>query len=242
MFNVGILESSVPEGYELAESGDVFINEEGATEIKVRLVEEEEGMEAILIINFVDPFGGDVDVEPVVVAENGPEGGYAIFNYGEDWELPEGYDFAEDFDEMIAKQEFRVKYGDTLDTVEIGIVPEEEVKELKKAAAEFFKEAEEEPEETVSEAVSEDAADEAAVEKEESEEESEEALTTEETKPEKEAQEEAEAEEEVQEEAEPEEEAQEEAEAEETAQEEKESEEESEEDEVIKDAEESQEE
>ena len=242
VFNVGILESSVPEGYELAESGDVFINEEGATEIKVRLVEEEEGMEAILIINFVDPFGGDVDVEPVVVAENGPEGGYAIFNYGEDWELPEGYDFAEDFDEMIAKQEFRVKYGHTLDTVEIGIVPEEEVKELKKAAAEFFKEAEEEPEETVSEAVSEDAADEAAVEKEESEEESEEALTTEETKPEKEAQEEAEAEEEVQEEAEPEEEAQEEAEAEETAQEEKESEEESEEDEVIKDAEESQEE
>lgn len=37
-------------------------------------------------------------------------------------DIPEGYTFAADFDENIAKQILRVKYGDTLDTLTIGIV------------------------------------------------------------------------------------------------------------------------
>ena len=77
------------------------------------------------MINFVGPFGEEIDVEPVTVSKAGEEGQWATFEYGEDWEIPEGYDFAEEFDENTAKQSFMIKYGDTLEIPEIGIVPAE---------------------------------------------------------------------------------------------------------------------
>ena len=80
---------------------------------------------AKLVVNFVGQFGETIDVEPVTVSKVGQEGQWATFEYGEDWVIPEGYAFAEEFDESTAKQSFMVKYGETLEIPEIGIVPVE---------------------------------------------------------------------------------------------------------------------
>ena len=93
--------TDIPAGYEPIWVGDVQIND-GWIYVELRAVE--------------------TGVAAVIATKTGPEGEWAAFNYGVDWQLPEGYTFAADFDENIAKQILRVKYGDTLDTLTIGIV------------------------------------------------------------------------------------------------------------------------
>ena len=111
--------TDIPEGYELISTEPVQINDKW---IYVELQKIVTKAVATLQVNFVGPFGEEIDVAPVVVTKTGPEGEWASFVYGEDWELPEGYTFAEKFDETAAKQIFCLKYGETLDTLEIGIV------------------------------------------------------------------------------------------------------------------------
>lgn len=111
--------TDIPAGYEPIWVGDVQIND-GWIYVELRVVET--GVAATLQVNFVGAFGEPLDVAPVIATKTGTEGEWAAFNYGVDWQLPEGYTFAADFDENIAKQILRVKYGDTLDTLTIGIV------------------------------------------------------------------------------------------------------------------------
>ena len=108
---------------------------------------------ATLQVNFVGEFGEDIGVAPVVVTKNGPEGETANFVYGEDWTLPEGYTFAADFDEAAATQTISVKYGETLNSLQIGIVPiqQETVVESPEPAAETVEESAEPAAETVEE-------------------------------------------------------------------------------------------
>ena len=100
--------------------GDLPINN-GYVYVGVRPAEEK--VQATLTIHFVGRFGEDINVEPITLTKEGKEGEWARFEYGKDWTLPEGYEFAEEFDEITAKQVFEVKYGDTSDIPEIGIVP-----------------------------------------------------------------------------------------------------------------------
>ncbi len=111
--------TDIPEGYELISTEAVQINDNW---IYVELQKTVNKAAATLQVNFVGEFGEDIGVDPVVVTKNGPEGETANFVYGEDWSLPEGYTFAEDFDEAAATQTLSVKYGKTLDTLQIGIV------------------------------------------------------------------------------------------------------------------------
>ena len=94
--------------------------------LQIGIVPEKQEAVATLQVNFVGEFGEDIGVAPVVVTKNGPEGEMANFVYGEDWTLPEGYTFAVDFDEAAAKQTISMKYGETVDSLQIGIVPEEQ--------------------------------------------------------------------------------------------------------------------
>ena len=94
--------------------------------LQIGIVPEKQEAVATLQVNFVGEFGEDIGVAPVVVTKNGPEGEMANFVYGEDWTLPEGYTFAADFDEAAAKQTISMKYGETVDSLQIGIVPEEQ--------------------------------------------------------------------------------------------------------------------
>ena len=104
-------------------NGLAFEDIDGYVYVGIRPIE---GMEAAkLVVNFVGQFGETIDVEPVTVSKVGQEGQWATFEYGEDWVIPEGYAFAEEFDESTAKQSFMVKYGETLEIPEIGIVPVE---------------------------------------------------------------------------------------------------------------------
>ncbi len=112
---------TVPEGYELVSTGDLPITSDGYVYVGIRPVEGT--AEAKLVIHFVGAFGEEMDVEPVTVTKTGEEGQWISFEYGKDWELPEGYEFAEEFDENTAKQSFMVKCGETLEIPEIGIVP-----------------------------------------------------------------------------------------------------------------------
>ena len=77
---------------------------------------------ATLKVNFTDEFGNTLGVEPAVATKTGPEGETAVFKYGEDWQIPEGYTFASANDESYAKQDLMVKFGETLDTLVIAIV------------------------------------------------------------------------------------------------------------------------
>ena len=121
--NVNTSKLAVPEGYEVISLGDLPITSDGYVYVGIRPIE---GMEAAkLVVNFVGQFGETIDVEPVTVSKVGQEGQWATFEYGEDWVIPEGYAFAEEFDESTAKQSFMVKYGETLEIPEIGIVPVE---------------------------------------------------------------------------------------------------------------------
>ena len=111
--------TDIPEGYKVISASPAMINDGW---IYVELQTAESGMAATLQVNFVGPFGESIDVAPVVAVKTGPEGEWVDFNYGVDWKLPTGYTFAYDFDETAAKQTIRIKYGETLDTLTIGIV------------------------------------------------------------------------------------------------------------------------
>lgn len=112
----------IPEGYELVNAGDLTITG-GWLWVELRPVEKPQEMkDAVLKIHFVDEFGNPIEgVEPIILAKNGIVGEYAHFLYDTDWTLPEGYIFASDNDESIAKQDIAVKYGETVDTLEIAI-------------------------------------------------------------------------------------------------------------------------
>ena len=112
--------TDIPEGYEVISTDAAQINDEW---IYVELQKTVNEAAATLQVNFVGEFGEDIGVAPVVVTKNGPEGETANFVYGEDWTLPEGYTFAADFDEAAATQTISVKYGETLNSLQIGIVP-----------------------------------------------------------------------------------------------------------------------
>lgn len=116
----------IPEGYELVSTGDITING-GWLWVELKPVEKpQETKDAVVKIHFVDAFGNPIDgIEPIELTKNGVAGEYAHFQYGTDWVLPEGYTFASDNDESIAKQDLTVKYGESLDTLEIGIVQAE---------------------------------------------------------------------------------------------------------------------
>ena len=114
--------TDIPEGYELISTDAVQINDNW---IYVELQKTVNEAAATLQVNFVGEFGEDIGVAPVVVTKNGPEGEWANFVYGEDWTLPEGYTFAADFDEAAATQTISVKYGETLNSLQIGIVPQQ---------------------------------------------------------------------------------------------------------------------
>ena len=60
----------------------------------------------------------------VEVTAKGPKGEYHTFTK-DDWKMPKGYEYASDTDKWYAEQEFRVKYGDTLDTLHIAVCPVE---------------------------------------------------------------------------------------------------------------------
>lgn len=116
----------IPEGYELVSTGDIAING-GWLRVELKPVEKpQETKDAVVKIHFVDAFGNPIDgIEPIELTKNGVAGEYAHFQYGTDWVLPEGYTFASYNDESIAKQDLTIKYGETLDTLEIGIVQAE---------------------------------------------------------------------------------------------------------------------
>lgn len=116
----------IPEGYELVSTGDIAING-GWLWVELKPVEKpQETKDAVVKIHFVDAFGNPIDgIEPIELTKNGVAGEYAHFQYGTDWVLPEGYTFASYNDESIAKQDLTIKYGETLDTLEIGIVQAE---------------------------------------------------------------------------------------------------------------------
>ena len=125
---------TLPEGYTFAADFDEAAAKqtisvkygETVDSLQIGIVPEKQEAVATLQVNFVGEFGEDIGVAPVVVTKNGPEGEMANFVYGEDWTLPEGYTFAADFDEAAAKQTISMKYGETVDSLQIGIVPEEQ--------------------------------------------------------------------------------------------------------------------
>ena len=112
----------IPDGFELANVGDLPIMG-GWVQVELRPVEKPQEMkDAVLKIHFMDEFGNPIEgIEPIVLTKNGIVGEYAHFLYGTDWTLPEGYIFASDNDESIAKQDIAVKYGETVDTLQIAI-------------------------------------------------------------------------------------------------------------------------
>lgn len=112
----------IPEGYELASTGDLTIMD-GWLYVELRPAEKpQELKDAILKISFTDAFGTPIEgVDPITLTKNGASGEYAHFIYGEDWTLPEGYIFESENDESYAKQDFTIKYGETVDTVVIAI-------------------------------------------------------------------------------------------------------------------------
>lgn len=112
----------IPEGYELASAGELPIRD-GWLYVELRPVEKPQEMkDAILTISFTDAFGNPIEgIDPITLTKNGAAGEYAHFIYGEDWTIPEGYIFESANDESIAKQDFAIKYGETVDTVKIAI-------------------------------------------------------------------------------------------------------------------------
>ena len=142
--------TDIPEGYEVISTDAAQINDGW---IYVELQKTVNEAAATLQVNFVGEFGEDIGVAPVVVTKNGTAGEWANFVYGEDWTLPEGYTFAADFDEAAATQTISVKYGETLNSLQIGIVPiqQETVVESPEPAAETVEESAEPAAETVEE-------------------------------------------------------------------------------------------
>lgn len=118
--NTGSLQ--IPEGYELASTGDLTITD-GWLYVELRPAEKpQELKDAVLKISFTDAFGNPIEgVDPITLTKNGAAGEYAHFIYGEDWTLPEGYIFESENDESYAKQDFAIKYGETVDTVVVAI-------------------------------------------------------------------------------------------------------------------------
>src|SRR5699024_5982198 len=99
--------------------------------LRIAIVKEEQPTPdavATLEVNFTDEFGNTLGIEPAVATKTGPEGETAVFKCGEDWQIPEGYTFASANDESWAKQDLRVQYGQTLDTLTIAIVKQSTTK------------------------------------------------------------------------------------------------------------------
>ena len=127
----------IPEGYTFASANDEsYAKQDLAVKfgetldtLTIAIVKEEQPTPdavATLKVNFTDEFGNTLGVEPAVATKTGPEGETAVFKYGEDWQIPEGYTFASANDESYAKQDLAVKFGETLDTLTIAIVKEEQ--------------------------------------------------------------------------------------------------------------------
>lgn len=104
--------TDIPEGYEVIYPGEVQINDGWIfVDLQKIVTTKEVGVNYYI-------HGEDRYVEgKVIVDKDATEVDLAALT-----DIPEGYTFAADFDENIAKQILRVKYGDTLDTLTIGIV------------------------------------------------------------------------------------------------------------------------
>ena len=61
-------------------------------------------------------------MEEITLTHTGKAGTYTHFLYGTDWTLQEGYEFASFHDEQIATQDIMIKYGETLDTLQIAVL------------------------------------------------------------------------------------------------------------------------
>ena len=104
--------TDIPEGYEVIYPGEVQINDGWIyVELQKIVTTKEIG------INYYIPDEDRYVEGKVIVDKDATEVDLAALT-----DIPEGYTFAADFDENIAKQILRVKYGDTLDTLTIGIV------------------------------------------------------------------------------------------------------------------------
>lgn len=125
-FNTSILKD-VPEGYEIVYVGDTLISKDNTAEVTVRKAKKK--AEATLIIWLTDEWGNQLfdkhgDEMKVEITAKGPKGEYHTFTK-DDWKMPKGYEYASDTDKWYAEQEFRVKYGETLDTLHIAVCPVE---------------------------------------------------------------------------------------------------------------------
>lgn len=76
---------------------------------------------AVLKITLTDEF--ETVIDEIELTKTGEKGEWASFIYGQDWSIPEGYEFATKNDEIIANQNVLVKYGEVLDTFTVAIVP-----------------------------------------------------------------------------------------------------------------------
>ena len=125
-FNTDVLRD-IPKGYEIVYIGDTMINKDNTAEVTVRKAKKK--AEAKLIIWWIDEWGNKLldkhgNEMKVEVTAKGAKGEYHTFTK-KDWKMPKGYEYATDADKWYAEQDFRIKYGETLDTLSVAIHPVE---------------------------------------------------------------------------------------------------------------------